>query len=206
MKDVKDIIKSRREELNLTMKDIAKRVGVSEGTVSRWESGDIQNMRRDKIVALANALQISPSVIMGWDENIASPPIKLGNYRIPVVAVVAAGVPIYSEDNITGWIDYDKDPHGDVFALQIKGDSMSPKISNGDIVIVDKSQEWEDNDIVIVRVNGQEGTCKRLKMYDDGISLISINPSYEPMYYTKEEVQSLPVEVVGRVMESRSKL
>lgn len=64
---VKDIIKKRRLELHLTMKDVADRVGVSEGTISRWESGDIANMRRDKIMALAKALQISPAVIMEWD-------------------------------------------------------------------------------------------------------------------------------------------
>lgn len=66
---VQDILKNRRTELGLTMKELAARVGVNEGTISRWESGDIANMRRDKIVALANALNISPSVIMEWDDT-----------------------------------------------------------------------------------------------------------------------------------------
>lgn len=66
--EVKNIIKARREELGLTMKEVAGKVGVSEGTISRWESGDIQNMKRDKIAALADALRISPAVIMGWQE------------------------------------------------------------------------------------------------------------------------------------------
>lgn len=66
---VNDILKSRREELGLTMKELADSVGVSESTISRWESGDIANMRRDKIVALAKALSISPSVIMEWDDD-----------------------------------------------------------------------------------------------------------------------------------------
>lgn len=66
---VKDELKSRRLELGLTMKDLADKVGVSEATISRWESGDIENMRRDKIVSLAKALRMSPSVIMGWDEE-----------------------------------------------------------------------------------------------------------------------------------------
>ena len=68
MNSINDIIKERRLQLNMTMLDVAKKAGVSEGTISRWESGDIANMRRDKIVALANALQISPGVIMGWEE------------------------------------------------------------------------------------------------------------------------------------------
>ena len=66
--EIKDILKERRKELGLTLLDVAKAVGVSEGTVSRWESGDIENMRRDKISALAKSLDISPSVIMGWEE------------------------------------------------------------------------------------------------------------------------------------------
>ena len=66
---VKDIIRNRRIELGLTMKELADAVGVSEGTISRWESGHIANMRRDKIVTLAKVLQISPSTIMEWDNN-----------------------------------------------------------------------------------------------------------------------------------------
>lgn len=67
--EVKDIINTKRIELGLTMKELADKVGVSEGTISRWESGEIANMRRDKILSLANALKISPAIIMGWDEN-----------------------------------------------------------------------------------------------------------------------------------------
>lgn len=68
--EVKDILKARRQELGLTMKEVARLVGVNEGTISRWESGDIANMRRDKIMALSKALQISPAVIMEWDVKI----------------------------------------------------------------------------------------------------------------------------------------
>lgn len=67
--DIKDKLKDRRKELNMTMLDVANRVGVSEATVSRWESGDIANMRRDKIVSLAKALQVHPSFIMGWEDE-----------------------------------------------------------------------------------------------------------------------------------------
>ncbi|WP_196599808.1 helix-turn-helix domain-containing protein [Pectinatus frisingensis] len=69
MESVKNVIKNRRCELGLTMKELAIRVGVSEGTISRWESGEISNMRRSAIVKLAEALNLSPSKIMGWTEN-----------------------------------------------------------------------------------------------------------------------------------------
>jgi len=66
--EVKDIIKQRRLELGLTMKEVAARVGVSEGTISRWESGNIENMRRDKVAALSEVLGVPIEVLMGWEE------------------------------------------------------------------------------------------------------------------------------------------
>lgn len=65
--EIKDILKNRRIELGLTLEDVALKVNVSPATISRWETGDIANMRRDRIVALAKALEISPAVIMGWE-------------------------------------------------------------------------------------------------------------------------------------------
>ena len=65
--NVKDIIRERRVTLGLTMKEVADKVGVSEATISRWESGEIANMRRGAISSLSKALNISPNEIMGWD-------------------------------------------------------------------------------------------------------------------------------------------
>lgn len=67
--DIKSKLKNRRLELGLTIEDVARIVGVSGATVSRWETGDIENMRRDRIALLAKALKVSPSYIMGWEEN-----------------------------------------------------------------------------------------------------------------------------------------
>lgn len=67
--EINEIIKQRRMDLGLTMKAVADRVGVTEATVSRWESGDIANMRRDKIYALSKVLGISPMVILGYEQK-----------------------------------------------------------------------------------------------------------------------------------------
>ena len=75
--EIKDILKNRRLERNMSLKDVADMVGVTISTISRWESGDISNMRRDRIASYANALAISPSIIMGWEEP---PSRKQGNY------------------------------------------------------------------------------------------------------------------------------
>lgn len=69
--EIKDILKNRRIELGLTLLQVAKAVGVSEATVSRWESGEIANMKRSRIAALAKILQISPATIMGWEDEAA---------------------------------------------------------------------------------------------------------------------------------------
>ena len=86
--DLKDLIRNRRIELGLTMKELAELIGVSEGTISRWESGEISNMKRDKIQLLAKALGVSPSVIMGWDPSDDSTDIPSW-YSDPRTAAIA---------------------------------------------------------------------------------------------------------------------
>ena len=82
---------------------------------------------------------------------------------------------------------------------------MEPKISDGDIVIVRQQEDAESGDLVIALVNGEDATCKRLRKHDNGISLISTNPKYEPMFFTDKEVQEKPVKIIGKVVELRAK-
>ncbi len=207
--EIKDILYQRRKELDLTMKQVAELVGVSEGTVSRWESGKIADMKRDKIMAYAQALKISPAVIMGWEEPPAgtcgTPPVS--TKRIPVFDRVAAGIPIDAIENVIDWEEIPEDMArtGEFFGLRIKGDSMQPRIAEGDVVIVRQQPDAETGDIVIVRINGDTATCKRLVKYASGISLISLNPMYEPMNFTNKEITEKPVEILGKVVENRQK-
>lgn len=127
--------------------------------------------------------------------------------RIPVVGNVAAGIPIEAIENI---IDYEEISEemahsGEFFGLKIKGNSMEPEIKDTDVVIVRKQDTADTGDIVIALVNGDAATCKRLVKYADGIRLMPINPSYEPMYYTNEEILQKPVHIVGKVVENRRK-
>jgi repressor LexA len=94
---------------------------------------------------------------------------------------------------------------GEFFGLQIHGDSMELKISDGDVVIVRQQEDAESGDIVIALVNGQEATCKRLKKYQNGIMLLSTNTEYEPLVFSDEEVQEKPVRIIGKVVELRAK-
>lgn len=207
--EIKDILSQRRKELNMTMKQVADKVGVSEGTISRWESGKIADMRRDKIMAYAQALNISPAIIMGWDNvdsSSTSESIHAGK-RIPVLGSVAAGIPIDAIEDVLDWEDISDDmaKTGEFFGLRIKGDSMQPRIVEGDVVIVRQQPDADSGDVVIVQVNGDKATCKRLAKYSSGISLISFNPAYEPMNYTNEQIEQLPVTIIGKVVENRQK-
>lgn len=201
--EIKDILYSRRKELDLTLKQVADMVGVSEGTVSRWESGEIANMRRDKIMDYAKALKISPAVIMGWESKEET----TQGFRIPVFDRVAAGIPIDAIEEVIDWEEIPEDmaKTGEFFGLRIKGDSMTPRIVEGDVVIVRQQPDAESGDIVIVRINGDTATCKRLAKHTHGISLISFNPAYPPICFTNEEIEQLPVVIIGKVIENRQK-
>lgn len=83
--EIKDILRNRRIELGLTMKDLSDKVGVSEGTISRWESGEIANMKRDKIALLAKTLHISPLIIMGLDSSETQPAFRISSLEKKII-------------------------------------------------------------------------------------------------------------------------
>ena len=82
---------------------------------------------------------------------------------------------------------------------------MEPKFSEGDVVIVRQQNDVESGEIAIVLVNGDDATCKRVVKHENGLSLISLNPSFPPKFFTDQEVEQLPVRIIGRVMELRAK-
>ncbi|WP_303104151.1 LexA family transcriptional regulator [uncultured Mitsuokella sp.] len=211
-KSVGKLIYDRRTELGITQKEVADFVGVSEATVSRWESGHIDNMRRDRIAALSKILRLSPLAIMGIDDTDLSTrlpdmvPIDARTFRVPIVGRVAAGRPIVADEEIVGYeyIDnkYSKDGH-EYFGLRIVGKSMEPTIMDGDIVIVRRQKYVENGEIAIVLIDGEEATAKEVKESADGITLIGHNAAvYTPHFYSAQEVKNLPVQIIGRVVQS----
>ena len=126
---------------------------------------------------------------------------------IPVLGDVAAGIPI---EAITDIVDYEEidaamAATGEFFGLRIKGASMEPRMREGDVVIVRKQDFAETGDTVVVLVNGDSATVKKIKYGPDGISLIPTNPSYDVQFYSAADVDRLPVRVIGRVVELRAK-
>ena len=207
-----DDIKQRRIELGLTMADVAQSVGVSEATISRWESGDIANMKRDKIVSLAKALHVSPSFIMGWDEpeteDIVSSnkynnvfPIK--THKIPLLGDIACGEPIFASEDKESYVLAGTDIRAD-FCLRACGDSMiNARIYDGDIVCIREQPMVEKGEIAAVIIN-DEATLKRVYYYPEQNKIIlnPENPAYEPFVYVGEELNS--IRILGKAIAFQS--
>ena len=178
--------------------------------LSQYVNGK-SNPDNEKIFLLSKVFDVSEAWLLGYDV----PRNKIENnkekekqgIKVPVLGAVPAGIPITAIEDI---IDYEEIPQswsnqGDFFGLRIKGNSMYPKLENGDVVIVKKQSTADNGDVVIAMVNGDDATCKRYKRMDAGIMLTSDNSEYSPMFYTNEQIQSLPVTIIGKVVESRKK-
>ena len=198
-------IKTLRIQRKMSQETLAKLTGYSDrSTIAKIEKGKI-DLSENKIIIFAQALGTTPAYLMGWIEEDNNK--ETNALKIPVLGNVAAGIPISAVEDI---LDYEEVPiswknQGEFFALRIKGDSMQPKIDDGDVVIVRQQSDANSGDTVIALVNGDDATCKRLEKTDNGIMLVSTNPKYPPMFFTKEDIVTKPVVILGKVVELRSK-
>ena len=214
------IIRAYREENSMSMDNFAKASGLSKGYISQLENNVNPKTGEPPRPSVETIRKAAKGMFMTFDEVMTNldddikivddkPEVKIVKkaIRVPVLGNVAAGIPIEAIENV---IDYEEISEelahtGDFFALKIKGDSMAPRICNGDVVIVRKQNYAESGDLVIVLVNGDSATCKKLAKYPSGIRLIPFNQAYEPLFYSNEEIENKPVRIIGRVVENRQK-
>lgn len=199
-------LKKCRKDRSLSQKEFGQKIGVAESTVSLYES----NKRfpdADTLKKISALFEVSLDYLLGNEPAKAAQPKTTGRgVRIPVLGRVVAGIPIEAVEEI---LDYEEiTPElaatGEFFALQVKGDSMLPKLEEGDVVIVKKQEDVETGDIAIVLVNGDEATIKQVKKVNGGIMLYGFNPDvYEPHFYSNQQIEELPVRILGKVIESR---
>lgn len=190
------------DERGKTRNDISFETGIKYPTICEWLNKR-KYPRIDKIQLLADYFGVGKTDLI--DKRNSITPSKA--HRIPVYGKVAAGIPLEMVEDI---IDYEEIPAkwgdpSDFFCLQIKGSSMRPKIDDGDVVVVKKQEDAETGNIVIASINGEEATCKKLRKTENGIFLMPTNNDYEPMFYSNEDIKSLPVHILGRVVELRAK-
>lgn len=200
---------SARTELKLTQEELAKELGLNKSTIQRYETGQIKKIKLPVIHAMAKILKVNPSWLSDQTDNreitsnINSNAEFLSKDEIRVIPVfesVSAGFGAYASSEIIDYmpiyIESDFEAT-ETLCIKVKGDSMYPKIENGDIVQVHKQDTVDNGQIAVVLIDGDEGLVKKIFVHDDYIELISINPEYPPKRFEKEEMNR--VEIVGLV-------
>lgn len=197
---VGDYIKELRLSRGYSQEQLGKLLGVQRAAVQKWECGAVQNLKRETIKKLSDIFGVPASSFVDSEHNESG-------VQIPVLGYVRAGIPMTAVENIIDYeeISQEQARTGEFFGLIIKGDSMEPRMTDGDVVIVRKQETVDNGDIAVVLVNGDDATVKKFYRTDAGIKLVSTNPIYDPFFYTPDEVNSLPVSIVGRVVELRAK-
>lgn len=202
-----NLVKELRERAGMQQKEVALAIGVSRPTVSEWEhqKKDPSGARLKKLAALFN---VDPGIVLGYRIADYTTPDPSNAIRVPVLGTIPAGIPL---EAITDILDWEEIPASmakgekEYFALQVKGNSMYPEYRDGDVVIVRKQEDCESGQDVVAMVNNDDATFKRFKRTAKGIMLQAINPEYESYIFTPEEVENLPVKVLGVVAELRRK-
>lgn len=195
-----EILKRRRSEMGLTLLEIANKMGVSEATVQRWESGNIKSLRHNRISKLAEILNVEPAILMGWEDN----SIPLGFQplpkfkKVPRLGAISCGEPLLSEENLEGYDSIPENIDCD-FTLKCEGDSMiNARINDGDIVYIKQQPIVENGQIAAVLIDGEEKLLKRVYMTNTAITLTPENPKYSPLVFVGEEMNR--VSIIGRAV------
>lgn len=185
---------------NKDRNDICRDLKFPYTTFAEWYNGNIYP-RIDKIELIANYFNIKKSDLIERKEK----KDQFGNpvVSVPLLGIVKAGYNYLAEENWIGTIDVDKKlaESGDLFALKVHGDSMSPTLIEDDIVIIKKQDNFENGDIVVAIINGDEATIKKGKKSEAGILLQPLNSNYEPLIFTYDEMKTIPVTIVGIVKQ-----
>ena len=206
--DIGEKIKIARITRGLTQEELGNMIGVQKSAIAKYESGRVVNIKRTTLQKIADVLDMNPSDLIFDDYTTSLSDSGTATVkRIPVLGRVVAGIPIDAIEEVLDWEEIPESlaRTGEFFALQVKGDSMSPRIQEGDVLIVRQQNDADEGDIVIAQINGDTACVKRLLKQEDGIVLQSFNPAYSPMFISKKAVNEKPVHIIGKVIENRQK-
>lgn len=187
-----------------TQIDLSNDLSVSPSSVSDWLNGK-KYPRIDRLQQLADYFNVYKSDLTELKEtNI----YESKGIRIPVLGVVPCGIPIEAVENVLDYeeISQEMARSGIYFGLRAKGDSMSPIIESGDTLIIRQQNNVESGQVAIIKVNGDEATCKKVYLSDNGITLLPANKLFNTVEFNPEQIEKLPVLIIGRVVEIRRSL
>ena len=200
--EVKDIIKNRRLQLGLSYSELGKMCGVDKTTAWKWELGKIENMKRDKMVLLSKALDISPLVLLGIEEYVPNHPSKSGNDdKIPVYQAIVGNQLEQAIANIDNPYPHEK---GEFFALslEVKDEQMIPLLSTHEMYAIFKKQSVVENGAVVaVTIANEKAMIKKFYKFDDVVVLRPTTEKGEPMTMVGEQVNEVCIlgKLVGMV-------
>lgn len=195
MKNTGEMIKYYRKKLGLTQEELGNYVGVQKSAIAKYENGRIENLKRTTIEKLSELFGILPSELLG-----ISATSNVMTNTTNVIGVIPAGVPLEAIEDIIGEIEYpSRFANKEVFALQIKGDSMNKVLPDGSIGLFEKTDVLENGQIGAILVNGYDATVKKFYRLTDSYVLepLSFNPDYQPIVI-KDGTD--PVSIVGKLL------
>lgn len=199
-------LKRLRKEKKLTLEEIAEALGTSKQTIHRYENGIITNIPPEKVKALADVLEVSPSALMGWERNgvpKAEGIMKIATKKLPILGEIACGEPIYATEEHESYASADENLDAD-FCLRAHGDSMTgARIYDGDIVFI-RSQNAVDNGEIAAVIINDEATLKRVYYYPEQQKLVLTpeNPRYAPLVYVGGELET--IKIIGKAVAFQS--
>ena len=200
-------LKEYRERFDLTLADVSKKCKIPMQTLSRYEL-EQRVPKIDTAVEIAESLGINPLWLQGYnvpmEEQLPSNAIPIdltSQHRIPILGRIAAGLPLYAEQNIEGYTLTDLNGGAEYFALRVNGDSMNAaRIEDGDLIIVRRQDEVENGELAVVMVGDDDATVKRFYSTNDTVTLMpqSRNPEHQPQIY---DLKKTKIRVLGRVVK-----
>lgn len=221
MNDNKIFLASNLKHLRILNKKTQEEVGEicnkTNTAVSNWEKG-IREPDAVDLFTLSNYFNISIDDLMAKDlrfDNAEIIDITSDTVQIPVLGTIKAGVAIEAQEDIIEYVDIPKEwtkGNKQYYGLQISGDSMFPKYQEKDIVIFLQTNDYEsaNKKDCAVMVNGFDATFKNITITDGGITLVPLNinnsDNYQPTFYSKEQIEQLPVKIIGIAVEKRTRL
>ena len=216
-----DLIKQYRTEKKMSLRTFAEKCGLSHTYISALEKNIDPRTNKpiaptlDTVKFVSQGMNISIEEILRiLDDNQEfkvkeeAPKYNANSAVVLIYGTIPAGVPMEMIEDIidTEEIDANMLKGGkQYFGLKIKGNSMYPEYLDGDTIILEKVDNVESGTDACVMVNGNDGTFKRVFKNEGGIVLQPLNPEFQPMVYTNEQIEKLPIKVIGKVVELRRK-
>lgn len=213
--------KEALEQSGKTQSDICRLTGIGKSAISQYLKGSFVP-KQQRVYAIAKALNVSESWLMGYDvppEPSKEPPKEPKNqkqshspeltpveynptHKIPVLGRISAGLPLYAEEQIEGYVYTELNGGNEYFGLRVKGDSMNAaRICEGDIIIVRQQEQVEDGEIAVVLIGGEDATVKRI--HRDGRTIILSPQSYNPEHIAQVyDLKETNIRVLGKVVQS----